>query len=101
MSSGGLMEFKCDSPFPPFDKEHSYTVMFDPDSNYVAVGQYQFVKVSVSEEQLQQGLRRWRTNSDRYGTANSWSELNIKTGELRYIGINGQVELRSLCSPVK
>ena len=47
------MEFKCDSLFPPFDKEHSYTVMFDPDSNYVAVGQYQFVKVSVSEEQLQ------------------------------------------------
>ena len=101
MSSSGLMEFKCDSPFHPFDKEHSYTVIFDPDSNYVDVGQYQFVKVSVSQEQRQQGWRRWRTNSDRYGKANSWSELNITTGELRYIGINGQVDLRSLCSPVK
>ena len=101
MSTRGFIEFKCNSPSPPFDKGQSYTVMFNPGSNYVAVGQYQFSKVSLSQAERQQGWRRWRTNSDRYGNANSWSQLNIKTGELRYIGNNGQVELRSRCSQVK
>ena len=101
MSTRELMEFKCNSPSPPFEKGQSYTIMLNPGSNYVAVGQYQFGKVSVSQAERQQGWRRWRTNSDRYGNANSWSELNIKTGELRYIGNKGQVELRSRCLQVK
>lgn len=97
----GPMEFKCDSPSPPFDKGQTYTVIFNPGSNYVDVGQYQFTKDTVSKEKYQQGWKRWTTNADRKGKANRWTELNIKTGELRYININGQVELLSHCSQVK
>ncbi len=96
----GPIEFKCDSPSPPFDKGQTYTVILNPGSNYVDVGQYQFSKDTVSKEKLQQGWTRWITNADREGKANSWTELNIKTGELKDIGINGQVELRSRCSQI-
>ena len=88
-------------PPPPFDKGQTYTVILNLGSNYVDVGQYQFSKDTVSKEKLQQGWTRWITNADREGKANSWTELNIKTGELKDIGINGQVELQSLCSQVK
>ena len=97
----GPTEFKCDSPSPPFDKGQIFTIIFNPGSNYVDVGQYQFTKDTVSKAKRQQGWRRWTTNTDRKGKANSWTELNIKTGELRFIGISGQVELRSRCSQVK
>ena len=97
----GPTEFKCDSPSPPFDKGQIFTIIFNPGSNFVDVGQYQFTKDTVSKAKRQQGWRRWITNTNRAGTANSWNELNIKTGELRYIGINGQVELRSRCLQVK
>ena len=99
--SSGPMEFKCDSPSPPFDKGQTFMVKLNPVSNFVDVGQYQFAEVNVSPEQRRQGWRRWSTNSDRNGNANSWTELNIQTGELRYIGMNEEVELRSRCSQVK
>ena len=76
-------------------------VKLNPVSNFVDVGQYQFAEVNVSPEQRRQGWIRWSTNSDRNGNANSWTELNIQTGELRYIGMNEEVELRSRCSQVK
>ena len=99
--SSGPREFKCDSPSPPFDKGQTYSVMFNPSSDYVDVGQYQFTKDTISNEKSQQGWIRWISNTGREGKANSWTELNVKTGELRYIGINGQVELRSRCSEMK
>ena len=94
------MEFKCESPSPPFEKGETYVVIFNPDSNRVEVGQYQFREEIIPQEKRQQGWRRWSTNSDRYGNVNSWNELNIKTGELRYIGINGQIKFRTSCSQV-
>jgi hypothetical protein len=99
--SSGSMKFRCDSPSPPFDKGQTFMVTLNPGSNVVDVGQYQFAEVKVSPEQRRQGWRRWSTNSDRNGKANSWTELNIQTGELRYIGMNEEVELRSHCSQVK
>ena len=69
-----------------------------PDSNYP---DYRFNEVPVSQKKRQQGWRRWITNAGARGNANSWNELNIKTGEYRYIGINGQVESRGQCSQEK
>ena len=99
-TSHGAMKFKCESPSPPFDKGETHTVEFNPGSNQVEVGQYQYREETVSQDKRNQGWRRWSTNSDRYGKVNSWNELNIKTGELRYIGMNGQIKFRSSCSQV-
>ena len=68
-----------------------------PDLNYPA---YRFNEVPVSQEKRQQGWRRWISNAGADGIANSWEELNIKTGEYRYIGINGQVS-QGQCSQEK
>ena len=78
----------------------THTVEFNPGSNQVEVGQYQYREETVSQDKRNQGWRRWSTNSDRYGKVNSWNELNIKTGELRYIGMNGQIKFSSSCSQV-
>ena len=99
--SSGPTEFKCDAPSPPFPKGQTYTIIFNPESNYVKVGQYQFTKEIVSNEKYQQGWRRWATNSDREGTPNSWTELNINTGDLIDIGIDSQAGTPSRCSRVK
>ncbi len=64
-------------------------------------GVYRYNEELLSQEKRQQGWRRWITNESALGLPNSWSELNIKTGEYRYIGINGQVESRGQCSQEK
>ena len=99
--SSGPTEFKCDSPSPPFPKGQTYTIIFNPELSYVEVGQYQYTKEVASKEKYQQGWRRWTTNYDRQGKANSWTELNIITGELIDIGTDGQTGAPSLCSRVK
>lgn len=99
--SSGPTKFKCDSPSPPFPEGESFTIILNPELNYVEVGQYQFAKELVTKEKYQQGWRRWATNSDREGKANSWNELNINTGELIDIGIDGQIEPSSRCSRMK
>ena len=93
--------FICDLPSPPFNKGKTFMVTITPGSNRVAVGQYSLYVDPLPKEKRQQGWRRWISNAGADGNANSWEELNIKTGEYRYIGINGQVESRGQCSQEK
>lgn len=89
--------FNCDS----FNKGQTYRVRLSPDSNHVdvmwGVQPYQYTEEPMSPEKVQQGWRRWVTNADRKGKANSWTELNTKSGALRHIGINGQVDSLGRC----
>lgn len=96
--SGDSMVFKCDSPSPPFDKGDTFIIKISPGSNSVERGQYRFYLDPLPKEKRQQGWRRWITNAGADGISNSWNELNIKTGELRYIGINGQIVSLVRCS---
>jgi len=92
--------FICDLPSPPFNKGKTSMVTITPGSNRVAVGQYSLYVDTLPKEKRQQGWRRWISNAGADGIANSWEELNIKTGEYRYIGINGQVS-QGQCSQEK
>jgi hypothetical protein len=95
--SGDPMVFKCDSSSPPFDKGETFMIKITPGSYSVERGQYRFNVDPLPKAKRQQGWRRWITNAGADGISNSWNELNIKTGELRYIGINGQVESLVRC----
>lgn len=106
--SGDPRVFICDS----FKEGQKDRVTLMPESKRVDVrdafpnpknsdGAYLYYEEPVSQEKRQQGWRRWITNAGARGIANSWNELNIKTGEYRYIGINGQVESLGHCSQEK
>ena len=99
--SSGPTKFECDPPYSHFPEGQTYTIIFNPELNHVKVGQYHFTKEVVSKEKYQQGWRRWTTNYNRQGKANSWTELNINTGELIDIGIDGEVRSPSRCSRAK
>lgn len=95
---GGTMVLNCDS----LSNGGVYRVTFrKSDAGHVEVmsGEqpYRFEEVSIGRKAAGEGWRRWITNTSRDGVANSWSELNTKTGALRLIDIDGNVELQGSC----
>ena len=85
------MVFKCGS----LERGTTFLVTLDPSTGRVLVdtggNTFQFEQELVYQQSAQQGWRRWRTNSDRNGRANSWTELNIHTGAMKDIDYTGRV----------
>ena len=95
---GETIVFNCD----PLSNGQIYQVTFRKgDSDHVEVMSgkqpYRFEEVNIDKKEAEEGWRRWITNTSRDGVANSWSELNTKTGALRLIDIDGNVELQGSC----
>ena len=95
---GETMVFNCDS----LSNGRVYRVTFsESDEGHVEVmsGEqpYRFEEVSIDRKEAGEGWRRWVTNTSRDGVANSWTELNIKTGALRLIDIDGNIDLQGSC----
>ena len=92
------MVFNCDS----LSNGQAYRVSFnESDKGHVEVmsGEqpYRFEEASIDSKEAGEGWRRWITNTSRDGVANSWTELNVKTGALRLIDIDGQINLKGQC----
>ena len=76
----------------------SYLITLDPNTGRVWLdvdgNTFQFETELVRHERWQQGWRRWPSNFDRLGNANSWTELNVQTGALRDITNVGNEDVR-------
>ena len=76
----------------------SYLITLDPNTGRVWLdvdgNTFQFETELVRHERWQQGWRRWPSNFDRLGNANSWTELNVQTGALRDITNVGNEDAR-------
>ena len=95
---GETMVFNCDS----LSNGQAYRVTFsESDEGHVEVmsGEqpYRFEEASIGRKETGEGWRRWVTNTSRDGVANSWTELNTKTGALRLIDIDEKVDQKGHC----
>ena len=55
---------------------------------------YRLEEVSLDKKEAIESWRRWTTNASRDGVANTWAELNTKTGSLRLIDLDNKVNLK-------